>query len=54
MIDLFSVVFSTTMVLIIIIRAIRRETAADTRREDLSHFRALKDRTNRIERGHTN
>jgi hypothetical protein len=40
--------------LIVIVLAIRREAATDTRPEGLSHFRALKDGTNRIERVHTN
>ena len=45
MIDLFSILFSTAMVFIVIVRAIMRE-AADTRPEGRSHFGALKDRAN--------
>jgi hypothetical protein len=51
MIDLFSIVFSTAMVLFVIIRAVRYEVTTDTSPEGRSHFEALKDRTSRIDGG---
>ena len=53
MIDLVAVLFSTTMVLVIIVRAIKADAASNTRPEGISHRDGLKDRTNLIDRGPT-
>ena len=49
MIDLFSIVFSTGMVMLVIFRAIRHNAAGDSYPDARNEFGALKDglRTNR-------
>ena len=49
MIDLFSIVFSTGMVMLIVFRAIRHNAAGDSYPDARNEFGALKDRlrTNR-------
>jgi hypothetical protein len=53
MIDLFSIVFSTGMVMLIIFRAIRCDSAGDTHDEDGNNFAALNDVSRRTNRNHT-
>ena len=43
MIDLFSIVFSTGMVMLIVFRAIRGNAAGDSYPDDRNDFRALND-----------
>ena len=56
MIDLFSILFSTAMVLIVIVQAIKREREADSHPENKGRVGAsgaLKDRANFIDKGTT-
>jgi len=53
MIDLFSIVFSTLMVLFVVFRAIKCESPADKGGGDKTDLGALEDMRRRMNRGHT-